>query len=121
MHYQTHNPDNVVFCCMCVYTKVQKDGSKQRQFCFYKDATISFKNHEASASHKEALQAVMVLRKFVSRASENIYGLTNLKMLPPPLLNNKVSYCVWELLSFRPFVRTLHTTRPIREAFFGCR
>ena len=70
---------------MCVYTKVQKDGSKQRQFCFYKDAT-TFKNHEASASHKEALQVVVVLRKFVSRASKKKnYGLTNLKMLPLPL------------------------------------
>ena len=51
----------------------------------WKDATISFKNHEASASHKEALQVVMVLRKFSSGGSKNFYGLTNPKMLPPPL------------------------------------
>ena len=29
----------------------------------WKDASISFKPHEASASHEEALQVVMVLRK----------------------------------------------------------
>ena len=38
----------------------------------WKDATISFKNHEASARHKVALQVVVVLRKFVSRASGKI-------------------------------------------------
>ena len=52
----------------------------------WKDATISFKNHEASARHKEALQVVVVLRIFSSGASKNFfYGLTNPKMLPPPL------------------------------------
>ena len=39
----------------------------------WKDATISFKPHEASASHKEALQVVMVLRKFASEASEKFF------------------------------------------------
>ena len=55
-----------------------------------KDATISFKNREASASHKEALQVVVELRNFVSRANEkHFYGLTNPKMLPPPLNKNR--------------------------------
>ena len=53
----------------------------------WKDATISFKPHEASASPKEALQVVMVLRKLASGASKKrFYGLTNPKMLPPSLL-----------------------------------
>ena len=39
----------------------------------WKDATISFKSHEASASHKEALQVVMVLRKLASGASKKIF------------------------------------------------
>ena len=39
----------------------------------WKDATISFKNHEASVSHKEALQVVMVLRKFASGTSETFF------------------------------------------------
>ena len=52
----------------------------------WKDATISFKPHEASASPKEALQVVMVLRKLASGASKKrFYGLTNPKMLPPSL------------------------------------
>ena len=38
----------------------------------WKDATISFKPHEASASHKEALQVVMVLRKLASEARKKI-------------------------------------------------
>ena len=40
----------------------------------WKDATISFKPHEASASHEEALQVVMVLRKFLSGASKKIFS-----------------------------------------------
>ena len=51
----------------------------------WKDATISFKNHEASARHKVALQVVVVLRKFEQSERKNFYGLTNPKMLPPPL------------------------------------
>ena len=58
----------------------------------WKDATISFKPHEASASHKEALQVVVVLRKVASGASKNFfYGLTNPKMLPPSLIDISVS------------------------------
>ena len=37
----------------------------------WKDATISFKTHEASASHKEALQVATVLRKFASRPDQS--------------------------------------------------
>ena len=77
LHYQTHNPDNVVFCYVCVSALKSKRMDQSRDnFAFtsngfknWKDATISFKNHEPSASHKEALQVVVVLRKFVSRAS----------------------------------------------------
>ena len=36
----------------------------------WKDATISFNPHEASASRKEALQVVMVLRNLASGASQ---------------------------------------------------
>ena len=36
----------------------------------WKDATISFKNHEASASHKEALQVVMVIPATCSDVGE---------------------------------------------------
>ena len=52
----------------------------------WKDATISFKPHEASASRKEALQVVVVLRKLASGAIKKLFnGLTNPKMLPPSL------------------------------------
>ena len=39
----------------------------------WKDTNISFKAHEASAIHKEALQVVMVLRKVASRAKEKFF------------------------------------------------
>ena len=79
LHYQAHSPDNVVFCYVCVSALKSKwMGQSKDNFAFtsngfknWKDATISFKNHEASASHKQVLQ-VVVLRKFVSRASEKI-------------------------------------------------
>ena len=80
LHYQTHNPDNVVFCYVCVSAlKSERMDQSRGNLAFtsngfknWKDATISFKNHEASASHKEALQVVMVLRKLASRASKKI-------------------------------------------------
>ena len=94
LHYQTPNPDNVVFCYVCVSALKSKRMDRSRDnlaitsngFNNWKDATISFKNYEASASHKEALQVAMVLRKLASRASKkNFYGQTNPKMLPPSL------------------------------------
>ena len=93
LHYQTHNPDNV-FCYVCVSALKFKRMDQSRDnlaftsngFKNWKDATISFKIHEASARHKEALQVVVVARKFASGASEKIcYVLTNPKMLPLPL------------------------------------
>ena len=82
-----------VFCYVCVSAlKSKRMDQSRHNFSFtsngfknWKDATINFKNHEASASHKEALQVVAVLRKFASRARKYFYGLTNPKMLPPPL------------------------------------
>ena len=75
-----HNPDNVVFCYVCVSALKSKRMDQSRDnFAFttngfknWKDATISFKNHGASARHKEALQVVVVLTKFVSRVSKKI-------------------------------------------------
>ena len=67
-----------LYFAMCVSTLKSKRMNQSRDnFAFksngfknWKDVTISFKNHEASARHKVALQVVVVLRKFVSRASE---------------------------------------------------
>ena len=81
MHYQTPNPDNVVFCYVCVSALKSKRMDRSRDnlavtsngFKNWKDATISFKPHEASASRKEALQVVMVLRKLASGASKKFF------------------------------------------------
>ena len=78
LHYQTHNPDDVVFCHVCVSALKSKRMERSRGnlaftsngFKNWKDATISFKNHEASASHKEALQVVMVIPATCSDVGE---------------------------------------------------
>ncbi len=69
LHYQATNPDDVVFCHVCVSALKSKRMDPSRGdnaftssgFKNWKDATISFKNHEASASHKQALQVVVVI------------------------------------------------------------
>ena len=77
LHYQTHKPDYYV--CVSALKSKRMDRSRDNLaftnngFKNWKDATISFKNHKASASHKEALQVVMVLRKFASGASERFF------------------------------------------------
>ena len=81
LHYQTHKPDNAVFYYVSVSALKSKRMDRSRDnlaftnkgFKNWKDATFSFKNHKASASHKEALQVVMVLRKFASGASEKFF------------------------------------------------
>ena len=58
---------DVVFCHTCVLALRQKKMQRNRGdvaftskgFSNWKDATIGFKNHEASASHKEALQVTL--------------------------------------------------------------
>ena len=78
LHYQTHNPDDVVFCHVCVSALKSKRMERSKDdlaftsngFKNWKDATISFKNHEASASHKEALQMVMVIPATCSDVGE---------------------------------------------------
>ena len=63
-----------LYFAMCVSALKSKRMDRSRDnlafksngFKNWKDATISFKPHEASARHKEALQVVMVLRKFAS-------------------------------------------------------
>ena len=78
MHYQTHNPDNFAVCVSALKSK-RMDGSRDNLaftsdgFKNWKDATTSFKNHEASANHEEAVQVVMVLRKFVGGASKKFF------------------------------------------------
>ena len=60
---------DIVFCHTCVSALRQKKMQLNRGdasfvskgFSNWKDGTIEFKNHEASASHKEALQVVIVL------------------------------------------------------------
>ena len=67
LYYQS--PDDVVFCHVCVSAPKSERMDRSRGnlaftsngFKNWKDATISFKNHEPSASHKEALQVVMVI------------------------------------------------------------
>ena len=69
LHYQANDPDDVVFCHVCVSALKSKKMERSRGdlaftskgFKNWKDATISFKNHEASASHKDALQVVVVI------------------------------------------------------------
>ena len=78
LYYQTHNPDDVVFCHVCVSALKSKRMERSRGdlaftsngFKNWKDTTISFKNHEASASHKEALQVVMVIPATCSDVGE---------------------------------------------------
>lgn len=60
---------DVVFCHICILALRQKKMQLNRGdtsfvskgFSNWKDGTIGFKNHEASASHKEALQVVILL------------------------------------------------------------
>ena len=67
-----------LYFAMCVSAlKSKRMGQSRGNLAFtsngfknWKDATITFKNHGASANHKEALQVVMVLRKFASGANE---------------------------------------------------
>ena len=69
LHYQASNPDEVVFCHVCVSALKTKKMDRSRGdlaftskgFKNWKDATISFLNHEASASHKDAMQVVVVI------------------------------------------------------------
>lgn len=67
LHYQANDPDDVVFCHVCVSAlKSKKMDRSQGDLAFtskgyWKDATISFKNHEASTSHKDAMQVVVVI------------------------------------------------------------
>ena len=59
---------DVVFCCICILALRQKKMQLNRGdtsfvskgFSNWKDGTIGFKNHEASASHKEALQVTLL-------------------------------------------------------------
>ena len=63
LHYQATDPKNVVFCHLCVAALKSKKMDFNRgdlAFKNWKDATVSFKKHEASASHKEALQVMLV-------------------------------------------------------------
>ena len=59
-----------LFCYISALKSKRMDRSRDNLaftsngFKNWKDTNISFKSHEASASHKEALQVVMVLRKF---------------------------------------------------------
>ena len=71
----------ITLLCVCVSAlKSERIDRSRGNLAFtsngfknWKDATISFKNHEASASHKEALQVVMVLRKFAGGVSEKLF------------------------------------------------
>ena len=65
LHYQANNPDDM-FCHVCVSALKSKRMYRSRG----DDATISFKTHEASASHKEALQVVMVIPSTCSDVGE---------------------------------------------------
>ena len=67
-----------LYFAMCVSALKSKRMERSRGdlaftsngFKNWKDATISFKNHEASASHKEALQLVMVIPATCSDVGE---------------------------------------------------
>ena len=67
-----------LYFAMCVSALKSKRMERSRGdiaftsngFKNWKDATISFKNHEASASHKEALQVVMVIPATCSDVGE---------------------------------------------------
>ena len=69
MHYQVSDPDDVVLCHVCVSALKSKRMDQSRSdpaftskdLKNWMDATVSFKNHEVSASHKEALQVVVVI------------------------------------------------------------
>jgi len=64
---------DVVFCYTCVSALRQKKMQLNRGdasfvskgFSNWKDGTIGFKNPKASASHKEALQVVIVYRQLL--------------------------------------------------------
>ena len=67
-----------LYFAMCVSALKSKRMERSRGdlaftsngFKHWKDATISFKNHEAYASHKEALQVVMVIPATCSDVGE---------------------------------------------------
>lgn len=69
LHYQSVNPDDVVFCHVCV-TALKRKGMGQSRgdnafthvgFKNWKDATIAFRDHESSAIHKSAMELVVTL------------------------------------------------------------
>ena len=70
-------PTNQITLYFAVCVSIRMDQSRDNLavtsngFKNWKDATISFKTHEASASHKEALQVATVLRKFASRPDQS--------------------------------------------------
>ncbi len=101
LHYQTHNPDDVVFCHVCVSALKSKRMERSRGdlafisngFKDWKDAPISFKNHEASASHKVVMvipatcsdMGEMLSREHAQEKSENrqclLRTLSNIRFL----------------------------------------
>ena len=97
--YQTHNPDDVLLCHVCVSALKSKRMERSRGdlaftsngFKNWKDATIGFKNHEASASHKEALQVVMVIPATCSDVGEMFLG--NMPKRKARMVNAYFGYC----------------------------
>ena len=99
LRYQTHNPDDVLLCHVWVSALKSKRMERSRGdlaftsngFKNWKDATIGFKNHEASASHKEALQVVMVIPATCSDVGEMFLG--NMPKRKARMVNAYFGYC----------------------------
>ena len=62
--------------CVCLHLSPKMDQSRgdlsftSKGFKNWNDATVSFKNHEASASHKDALQVMVVIPSTCQDVSE---------------------------------------------------
>ena len=94
LHYHVSDPEDVVFCHVCVSALKSKRMDQSRGdpaytskgFKNWKDATLGFKKHESSASHKEALVipstcmdvGEMISREHAHEKSENRQCLLNI-------------------------------------------
>ena len=93
LHYQTHNPDNVVFCCVCVSALSPKGCIKAEAILLLQVMALRIGRMPPSASKTmKHLQDIKKpcngdgAEKVCERSERKIFhGLTNPKVLPPLL------------------------------------